>query len=217
MTVAAGARQDRPKLWLWIFLSFATAIAVAVAILIKDGISPDGIKAALRATARFSFLLFWGAYAGGLLRKIPLSAAQFLSRRRRECGLSFAAAHSIHLGLILWLFAISSQQPVSTKIIIQDGIGFGWMYLLVIFSFDFVRRRLSPLAWRVTFNIALEYIAYVFATDFILLHLQDGVDLSIVYWPFIVMLVGTALLRWASAARWLVTRGWDARHSPGAA
>src|ERR1700742_2311708 len=130
MTPAADIRRDRPNLWLWIILSFAPAIAVAVAILVKDGVSPDGIKAALRASARFSFLLFWGAYAGGLLRKLPLGPAQWLARRRRECGLSFAAAHSVHLSLILWLFVISSEQPVSTETIVVDGIGFGWMYLL---------------------------------------------------------------------------------------
>lgn len=217
MTTAAGASRDRPSLWLWISPSFAIATAVAVAILIKDGVQPDGIKAALRASARFSFLLFWGAYAGGLLKKLPLALAQALSRRRREFGLSFAAAHSVHLALILWLFAISSEQPVSTETIIVDGIGFGWMYLLVVFSFDFARKRLPLPAWRVIFNIGLEYIAYVFATDFILNHLHDGQDFSLVYWPFILMLVATALLRWTAGARGLVMRVLDAGRSPGAA
>jgi hypothetical protein len=217
MTSAAIIRRDRPNLWLWITLSFATAIAVAVAILFKDGVSPDGIKAALRASARFSFLLFWGAYAGGLLRKIPLAPAQMLARHRREFGLSFATAHSVHLGLILWLFAISSTAPVSNKIIVVDGIGFGWMYLLVIFSFDFARKHLSPRAWRVVFNIGLEYIAYVFAGDFILLHLHDGADFSLVYWPFILMLVGAALLRWTFGVWGLLTRAGAARRSPDAA
>jgi len=215
MTAALARRKH--TLWLWLVLSFATATAVAVAILVKDGIEPDGTKAALRASARFSFLLFWGAYAGGLLRKVPLAPAQWLSKRRREFGLSFATAHSIHLGLILWLFHVSATAPVPLNTIIVDGIGFGWMYLMAILSFNFARRWLNPLAWRVVLNIGLEYIAYVFATDFILLHLRDGQDLTLIYWPFILMLVGTALLRWGSGASWLFTRAWDAVHSPGAA
>ena len=214
---AAAARQRHSPLWLWLSLSFATALIVAVAILVKDGAAPDGTKAALRASARFSFLLFWGAYAGGLLRKVPLEPAQWLSKRRREFGLSFAAAHSVHLGLILWLFYVSDTAPVPPKTIIVDGIGFGWMYLMAVLSFNFARRWLNPFAWRVVLNVGLEYIAYVFATDFILLHLRDGQDFTLIYWPFILMLVGTALLRWTSGAWWLFTRAWDAVHSPGAA
>ena len=217
MIPVADTRRDRPKTRLWIGLSFATALALAVAILIKDGARPDGTIAALRATARFSFLLFWGAYAGGLFRKIPLELSQRLARRRREFGLSFAAAHSIHLALILWLFHVSREPPVPLKTIIVDGIGFGWMYLLVIFSFDFARKRLSPPLWRGLFNIGLEYIAFVFATDFILLHLRDGQDFTLLYWPFILMLVGTALWRWSTGAWGLLTRAWDANRSPGAA
>ena len=217
MTPAADTRRDRPNTRLWIGLSFATAIAVAVAILIKDGTDPDGTIAALRATARFSFLLFFGAYAGGLFRKVPVALLQRLARRRREFGLSFAAAHSIHLALILWLFHVSRDPPVPLKTVIVDGIGFGWMYLLVIFSFDFARRRLSPPVWRGIFNIGLEYIAFVFATDFILLHLRDGQDFTLFYWPFILMLVGTALLRWTTGAWGLLTRVLDAGRSPGAA
>lgn len=217
MTPAADIRRDRPNTWLWIGLSFATALAIAVAVLIKDGHYYDGTVAALRASARFSFLLFWGAYAGGLLRKIPLELPQWLAKRRREFGLSFAAAHSVHLGLILWLFHVSSKQPVSDFIIVQDGIGFGFMYLLVVCSFDFARRMLSPPVWRAVFNIGLEYIAYVFSTDFILNHLHDKAEMTILYWPFTLMLVGAALLRWTTGFWSLLTRAWDALRSPGAA
>jgi hypothetical protein len=217
MSPAADIRRDRPNTWLWIVLSFATALVIAVAILVKDGHYYDGTVAALRASARFSFLLFWGAYAGGQLRKLSFPAAQFIARRGRQFGLSFAAAHSVHLALILWLFHVSPKQPVSDFIIVQDGIGFGFMYLLVIFSFEFARKRLSPPVWRGVLNLGLEYIAYVFATDFILSHLHDGQDFTLLYWPFILMLVGTAALRWSSYAWWLLTRVWDVRRSPGAA
>ena len=217
MSPAADIRRDRPNTWLWIVLSFATALVIAVAILIKDGHYYDGTVAALRASARFSFLLFWGAYAGSLLRKLPFAPAQWLSRRGRQCGLSFAAAHSVHLGLILWLFHVSAKQPVSDFIIVQDGIGFGFMYLLVIFSFEFARKTLSPPVWRAVFNLGLEYIAYVFATDFILQHLHGREEFTLLYWPFTLMLVGTAAYRWSGYAWWLLTRAWDVRRSPGAA
>ena len=119
--------------------------------------------------------------------------------------------------LILWLFHVSSKQPVSDFIIVQDGIGFGFMYLLVVCSFDFARRMLSPPVWRAVFNIGLEYIAYVFSTDFILNHLHDKAEMTILYWPFTLMLVGAALLRWTTGFWSLLTRAWDALRSPGAA
>jgi hypothetical protein len=217
MTAAAGTGRARPHTGVWVLTSFTVAFVIAMAIVALKGAGNYGTSLALRGSARFSFLLFWGAYAGGLLRHAPLAWLKRLSSHRRDFGLSFAAAHSVHLGLILWLYYVSSEQPVSTQTAIVDGIGFGFMYLMAVFSFDIARKALNPLAWRILFNIWLEYIAYVFATDFILGHLHDGKMQSVLYWPFVLMLAGTALLRWTSGARWLLTRAWDAGRSPGPA
>ena len=194
------------RLAVWISVSFLTALVTAVAILALAGTGHNGTIDALRVTARFSFLLFWPAYAGGFFRYLRIPFVTRLGGMRREFGLSFAAAHSVHVGLILWLFYISARAPVSLDTIVIDGIGIGWMYVLAAFSFDFMRRRLAPQVWRAVFNIGLEYIAYVFLSDFLIEPLHDGTALSIIYWPFTAALLGAAALRWGTGALRLFER-----------
>jgi hypothetical protein len=55
---------------------------------------------ALELTARWSFLLFWLAYAGNAVA--ILFGAQLAAGR--EFGLAFASAHLVHIGLVVWLF-----------------------------------------------------------------------------------------------------------------
>jgi hypothetical protein len=120
-----------------------------------------------------------------------------LARRGRELGLAFASAHLVHLGLILWLYAGPG-----------DGMIFFWVgmlctYLLALFSLPWLRDTLGPRLWRTFCTIALEYIALVFAADFILLPLQAGglSNYPLTYLPFAFMLIGGAGLRVAATAR----------------
>jgi hypothetical protein len=52
----------RPKLLIWIIGGFCGAFLLAVFVLGVDGTNEKGIKAALAATGRLSFLLFWPSY-----------------------------------------------------------------------------------------------------------------------------------------------------------
>ena len=64
---------------------------------------------------------------------------------------------------------------------------------------------LGPPLWRILRTVAMEYIALVFAADFILGPLQahglDGYPLSLSYLPFALMLMCGVGLRVASFAR----------------
>lgn len=200
------------RLAVWISASFLAALATAAAVLALAGTGPKGTIDALRVTARFSFLLFWPAYAGGFFRYLQIPFVTRLGKLRREFGLSFVAAHSVHVGLILWLFYVSARSPVPLKTIIIDGIGIAWMYVLAAFSFDFMRRRLRPDVWRIVFNAGLEYITFVFLTDFLIAPLKDGTALSILYWPFTAALLGAAALRWGVGAYRLFGRATAGLH-----
>jgi hypothetical protein len=194
----------RFRLLIWIFAAFFSAAALAAITLGVAGAGTAGTDQALRVTARFSFLLFWPAYAGGVLRQfdIPLLAA--FGGLRREFGLSFAAAHSVHVLLIAWLYFIGS--PVSADVLIVDGIGVIWVYLLVILSIDSLRRALGSMVLRILFNLGLEYIAFVFLSDFLLSALPRGRALSIAYLPFTLLLLVGAAGRWFTAGRWLFVK-----------
>ncbi len=166
---AAGWWQTAADLgvWVWMAAAFSAAAVLAAGVLAIFGVNPRAIAGALRVTARFSVLLFWPAYAGGALAALYGPGFATLARRRREFGLAFASAHLVHLGLVIWLYRLSSTPPVSNSSAVIFGIGFFWIFVLVLLSVRAVRQNLPGRAWRILQTIGLEYIAYLFFLDFL--------------------------------------------------
>ncbi len=80
----------------WMAASFL--VGLIVVLIVRAGAGPgERVAMALRATARWSFLLFWLASAGGALTTLFGSRFQALAHRARDLGLSFASAHLVHL------------------------------------------------------------------------------------------------------------------------
>src|SRR6516164_1975139 len=88
----------------WTAVAFLIAFASAATVLAIFGVGERGMSIALRLTARWSFLLFWLAYAGGAMARLFGSRFAALARRGRDFGLAFASAQIVHVGLILSLF-----------------------------------------------------------------------------------------------------------------
>lgn len=149
--------------------AFVIALALAAIAFANLGAGDQGTFVALRLTARWSFLLFWFAYAGGAITKLSGLRLGGLERRGREFGLAFASAQLVHVGLVLWLFNILTG-PVDAMVFFWVGVL--CTYLLAIFSLPRLRDALGLRIWRAFRLIALEYIALVFADDFILAPLQ---------------------------------------------
>jgi hypothetical protein len=177
--------------------AFIVAFALAAIVFANLGAGDRSTFVALRVTARWSFLLFWLAYAGGALAKLSGLDLGGLGRRGRELGLAFASAQLVHVGLVLWLFHVMTEP--------QGGMAFFWIgvlftYLLALFSEQQLRDPLGLRIWRTFRLIALEYIALVFADDFILAPLQATGFRSypLSYLPFAIMLVAGVGLRLAS-------------------
>ena len=174
--------------------AFVIALAVAAIALLTFGVGERGTVVALQATARWSFLLFWFAYAGGALAWLCRSRLDRLARHGRELGLAFASAQLIHVGLVLWIIHIA-KEPIGSMLFFWVGIL--CTYLLALFSIPRFRAALEPRLWQMFRTIALEYIAIVFAADFIVAPLQaDGLSkYPLTYLPFAVMLITGAGLR----------------------
>ena len=135
---------DHRTQWVFVFASGLGALGLAVAVLAVSGIDPEGIRRSLRVTARFSFILFWCAYAGGSLAVLFNVHFRWMARQGRDFGLSFASAHSIHLLLVIWLYRLSPEPPISTQGAVFFSIGLLWMYLLVLFSVERLSRSSDP-------------------------------------------------------------------------
>jgi hypothetical protein len=180
--------------------SFLIALVLAAAVLAVFGVGDRGTEIALRATARWSFLLFWLAYSGGAIAKLFKPRFNVLAQQGRAIGLAYASAQLIHVALVLWLFYLAAG-PGGGMFVFWAGIV--CTYLVALFSWPRMRDALGPRLWRILLTIAMEYIAFVFAVDFILIPLQEhglgGYPLS--YLPFALMLVGGAGLRIATSVR----------------
>ncbi len=126
-------RESAPMLWM--SSAFGAALALATAVLVINGTGVKSVIMALQVTARWSFALFWLAYAGESLATLFGGPFQRLAGRGREFGLSYAAAHLIHLGLVGWLILVMSRSPLSRDSTIFFSVAIFWTYLLAIFSF----------------------------------------------------------------------------------
>jgi hypothetical protein len=180
--------------------AFLVALALAAIVLAVFGAGEHGTALALQTTARWSFLLFWPAYAGGALGRLWAAYFAGLARHGRELGLAFAAAQLVHVGLVLWLYQIT---PPPAHPMTLFWLGVLATYLLALFSLPRLRNALGLRLWRMLRTVALEYIALVFAVDFIVLPLEAG-GLSgypVSYLPFTGMLVGGTALRVAAFMR----------------
>jgi hypothetical protein len=187
-------------LW-WMAAASLVCLLLATIALGVFGTGERGTVLALRLTARWCFLLFWFAYAGGALAKLwNVTIFAQLARHGREFGLAFASALAVHVALVLWHYHIATP-PDGAMLFFWVGIF--CTYLLALFSLPGVRNALGPRLWHIFLTLALEYIALVFAVDFIFDPLQaDGAaKYPLSYVPFLVMLVGGVVLRLAAYAR----------------
>jgi hypothetical protein len=183
-------------------VAFVVAFIVAAIVLVIFGLGDQGTAVALRATARWSFLLFLPAYAGGALARLwPRLSG--LARHGRELGLAYASAQLVHVGLVVWFIHIAAA---ASGAMLFFWIGIFCTYCLALFSLPWLQNALGPPLWRILRAIALEYIAITFAADFITLHAQNLGKHPLSYLPFALMLVGAAGLRFVVF--------WDGRLRP---
>lgn len=181
------------KPWRLMGIAALVAFGLAAIVLAISGLDPEGIRRALRMTARFSFLLFWCAYAGGSLAALFGERFRPLARQGRNFGLAFASAHSIHLVLVIWLYRLLPEPPISPQFAVFFSIGMLWMYLLAVFSIERLSRTLSPGLWRILRLLGMEYIMLAFQADFLPGSLPDAKHL-IFYGLFAALgLAGTAM------------------------
>jgi hypothetical protein len=182
----------------WMAASFL--VGLAIVLVIRVGAGPgERVDMALRATARWSFLLFWLASAGGALATLFGSRFQALARRARDFGLAFASAHLAHLGVVAWLYV--SDNPPARSTLIFFGIAAIWTYVLAILSIKRLSAGLNPRVWRTVRTLGVEYIGLAFLTDFAKHPFQGGVLDVANYLPFLALAIAGPILRLAALVK----------------
>ncbi|MDB5448010.1 MAG: hypothetical protein JWQ97_3327 [Phenylobacterium sp.] len=190
---AEQASPGPPEGALWIGAAAALAVVLAAVAAIRLGLGKDGIEAALRLTARLAFLLFWPSYAAGALVILFGPAFAPLKRRGRDFGLAFAAVLAVHLGLVAALCWIGAAP--SARIFLIFGPGAVAAALLALCSIARVGGAIGAAGWWALKNLAMNYLLFDFAVDFLraqpapaILHRPD-------YLPFAVLTVAAPALR----------------------
>jgi hypothetical protein len=189
----------RPNAAVWMASAFCAAFGLAAVVLAAFGTQERGTDVALQVTARFSFLLFWPAYAAGAMTALFGSAFEPFKRRAREFGLAFASAHLVHLALVAWLTYIGHVPP--RGVFVFFGVAALWTYLLALFSIRRIQQALGSKGWWVLRVVGLNYIAYAFASDFLRYPQLGSIKYLFGYAPFAVLSVVGPLLCLAAFMR----------------
>jgi hypothetical protein len=142
-------------------------LALAAAALGAYGIGPDGIREAVRLTARWSFGFFWLSYTGGALATLFGPAFAGLARSARAFGLAFAAALQVHIALVIWLGVVIGQIPLQGAVLGFFLVALLCAYLLALLSFGIGKRNVGRL-WRPMLLVGTTYILIAFGRDFLL-------------------------------------------------
>lgn len=141
-------------------------VAVAALVLFQLGVDNEGLRQALRATARFSLILFTLVYLAAPLHKLrPSSFSRWLMRNRTVIGLCFGLSISVHIALIVWLFA-------DHRWVVPDGIGpADWLIgmpglvivlLMVITSAQTRRRAMTARSWALLHRTGLHLVWFIY-------------------------------------------------------
>jgi sulfoxide reductase heme-binding subunit YedZ len=181
----------------WMAAAFIVALGI-VAVVYVVAVPSQRLGMALRATARWSFLCFCLATCGGALTTLFGSIFEPLARKGRDLGLAFAAAHSVHIALVVWLLYISTE-PFPRVSLIVFSIGVFFVYLLAVISLSStLSARLGPRRWKNVRSIGVEYIAFAYAFEFGGRILDGNLANAIHYFPLFAAAVGGPLLRMAA-------------------
>jgi hypothetical protein len=168
--------------------------AMTLGLAASHGWDAEGVRLAIRATARTSLILFALAFtAAAMVELAPSEATRWQRRNRRYLGVSFAVSHFIHLAVILVL--ASSDRVLFWKLtsvanIVLAGSAYLFIAAMVATSFDRTAAWLGPRKWRLLHLVGAWYVWISFAVA-----VGKRVPLDPFYWPMMALVLAIAAVR----------------------
>lgn len=178
----------------------AGLLAVAAGLLAGDD-AAERAGLAARWTARAGLPLFLAAFlASTLVRRWPGPATRAVLRRRRQWGLGFALAHTIHL-VALGINVIVYAPGRTWQSLVGGGLAYAILYLMALTSTDGWQRRLGRW-WRRLHRVGIYYIWFIFTASYAGRAFGDDPDKRIVGMAFgSIMIAALALRLWPHRSR----------------
>lgn len=162
-----GAPVSGPVIVGWVA---AALLAMTAGILAALGVTEDGLRMLVRATARTSLALFLAVFtASSLLHHWPRDGTRWLMANRRWVGLSFAVSHLLHLlallGLAGWFPTFSGT--IGWVTLAVGGAGFVVVAVLAATSSDRAVARLGRRRWERLHRAGVYYLWGVFTLTYL--------------------------------------------------
>jgi methionine sulfoxide reductase heme-binding subunit len=192
--------------WLFGVTTFA-GLATILGPLALFGISEQGWQLAARYTVRVSFPLFLLTYLARPLTTFwRTETTRWLLRNRRYLGLSFALAHTIHLGALTSYFVFIEQVP-GMEAVLGGGLAYALMFIMAATSNDQSVKALGS-NWGRLHTVGLHYLWLIFLVTY-LGRLSEGEGGTETGSLFMVGIVGSGLAFAALLLR--LTAAWKKR------
>ncbi|MEI5663898.1 hypothetical protein WBO78_03060 [Bosea sp. CCNWLW174] len=154
----------------------------------------EGIRMAIRLTARTSLALFLLAFtASAMFRIWPNPWTRWQLRNRRQLGLGFAVSHLLHAIAIIALAVTDPKlfaELGGSSMLAAGGSAYLVIAAMAATSFDRTAALIGAVAWRRLHLFGAWYIWLSFMVTF-----GKRAQLDMAYWPFIAVLLGAAALR----------------------
>ena len=130
----------------------------------------EGIRMAIRFTARTSLMFFCLAFSAAALARLwPNTWTKWQFRNRRYLGVTFAASHGLH-AVAIAAFAIMDPAGYATATNIGSyvfgGIGYAFIIAMAATSFDLTAGAIGRRAWRALHLTGGYYLWLQFSVSF---------------------------------------------------
>ncbi|WP_325917684.1 ferric reductase-like transmembrane domain-containing protein [Pseudomonas frederiksbergensis] len=165
-TATATPPAFRYQGWSLFNMIAALVLLMTALILIINPDLTEGVRSAIRATARSSFVLFLLAFtASAFAVLVPSPLSKSLVRERRFIGLAFAFSHLVHALLIYWYGQLNTEfWPGRTTLGNVPGtVGYVFILLLALTSFKSTKRLIGTTAWKRLHTTGMWVVAAIFA------------------------------------------------------
>jgi methionine sulfoxide reductase heme-binding subunit len=149
-----------------------------------------------RYTARASFAVFVIVYsASSLVRLWPHEATKALVRRRRQWGLGFALAHTVHLAALSYYNVIILNMP-GLQALVGGGLAYGLMFVMAATSNNASMKAMGKW-WKRIHTVGIHWIWTVFAFSYFGRLFDPGLWIQgAVLFPISLAILGLRIWAW---------------------
>ncbi|MCE1117169.1 MULTISPECIES: ferric reductase-like transmembrane domain-containing protein [Pseudomonas] len=156
--------------WKLFAILAAMILLMTAAVLAAYPPGAEGLRSAIRATARSSFVLFLLTFlASSMVTLLPGAASRQLLRERRYLGLAFAFSHTVH-GVLIYRYAQHFPELFwagrTALANLPGSLGYLFILLLALTSFKAPAHWLGPRLWKGLHSTGAWVLAAVFCLSF---------------------------------------------------